>query len=121
MTGRDCLPISQVRKVKSLKGMCGTFGCGIPSTPPGRSGDAWLLHVPAGPVRWCEEARAQSRWGAWRKEQQARVRLLGQVSPLLSAQASYLPLGLSVTTCEMGVVEVGPEKVELEVPWLPSR
>lgn len=109
MTGRDCLPISQVRKLESLKGMCGTFGCGILSTPP------------SGLVRRCEEARAQSRWGAWWKEQQARVRLLGQVSPLLSAQASYLPFGLSVTICEMGVVEAGPEKVELEVLWPPSR
>lgn len=65
------------------------------------------LHVPAVPVRQREETRAQRRWGDWWKEQQARVRLLGQVSPLLSAQASYMPLGLSVTTCEMGVVEAG--------------
>lgn len=52
------------------------------------------------------EARAQGRWGAWWKEQLARISLLGQVSPLLSAQARSMPLGLSVSTREMGMGEV---------------
>lgn len=79
------IPISQVRKVQSLKAICGTFGCGLPSTQLllEEVGICGSYHVPVMTVRWCEAARAQGRWGAWWKEQQARVRLPGRVSPLL--------------------------------------